>query len=34
MKWLVIGLGLLVVAGLTRHRVKMARLEHWVNTDA
>jgi len=34
MNWLVIGLGLLVVAGVFRHRVRMARWERWVDSDA
>jgi hypothetical protein len=34
MKWLVIGLGLLVVAGVFRHRMRMAHQEHWIDPDA
>ena len=34
MKWLLIGLGLLVVAGVFRHRVRTAYWEQWVDSDA
>jgi hypothetical protein len=34
MKWLVIGLGLQVVAGVFRRRTRMARWERWVDSDA
>ena len=33
-KWIVIGLGLLMVAGLLRHRARMAHLERWIDPDA
>jgi hypothetical protein len=34
MKWVIIGLGLLVVAAVVRQRARAARWEQWVDADA
>jgi len=34
MKWLAIGLGLLVVAGVFQHWMKRAHWQQWVDPDA
>jgi len=33
-KWLVIGIGMLMIAGVLRHRMRTARWEQWVDSDA
>jgi hypothetical protein len=34
MKWLVIGIGVLCVAGFMHHRMRRAHHEHWMDVDA